>query len=90
MAFEGMDVEQVTSIHQQMSGLSQQLQGIVTTMPNLVNQLEGAWRGPDAQMFASQWPTYQSQLQSALHSLEEMCQHTWANLQQQETASNTY
>jgi uncharacterized protein YukE len=90
MAFEGMDVEHVTVIYQQMSGLSQQLQSIVSTMPNLVSQLEGAWQGPDARMFASQWPTYQGQLQGALHALEEMCQHTYANLQQQETASNTY
>lgn len=90
MAFEGMDVDAVTGIYNQMNGLSQQLQSLVTSMPNLVSQLEGAWKGPDAQQFAAQWPSHQAQLQNALNSIQDICHHTLANLQQQEQASGSY
>jgi uncharacterized protein YukE len=90
MAFEGMDVDQVSNVYHQMTSLSQQLQTIATSMPRLVSELEGAWKGPDAQQFAAQWPTHQAQLQNALTGLQEMCTHTQSNLQQQQQASNTY
>jgi len=88
MAFEGMDVDQVSTVYSQMNGLCQQLQSIVTSMPSLVSHLEGAWKGPDAQQFAAQWPTHQAQLQNALTGIQEICHHTLANLQQQEQTSN--
>jgi len=88
MAFEGMDVEVVSGIHTQMNNLCQQLQSVVTSMPSLVNNLEGAWKGPDAQQFAAQWPTHQAQLQNALNGLHEICAHTQANLQQQQQTSS--
>ena len=50
MAFEGMDVDAVHTVYNQMNGLCQQLQSIVTSMPGLVSHLEGAWKGPDAQL----------------------------------------
>lgn len=87
MAMEGMDVEVVTGLHTQMSSLSQQLESIVTTMPGVVNHLEAAWRGADASRFVSEWPTYQGQLQNALHALQAITQTTFVNLQQQEQAS---
>jgi uncharacterized protein YukE len=90
MAFEGMDVDAVSGIYHQMTSLSQQLQSIVTSMPSLVNNLECAWKGPDAQQFAAQWPTHQAHLQNALIGLEEICAHTQANLQQQEQTSSNY
>lgn len=88
MAFEGMDTEAVSAIYAQMNNLCQQLQGIVTSMPHLVHNLEGAWQGPDARQFAAQWPAHQAQLQNALNGLEEICNHTHANLQQQVSTSN--
>jgi uncharacterized protein YukE len=88
MAFEGMDIDAVTAVYHQMTGLSQQLQSIVTSMPSLVSSLEGAWKGPDAQQFAAQWPTHQAQLQAALNGLHEICAHTQANLQQQQQTSS--
>lgn len=87
MAMEGMDVEVVTGLHTQMSGLSQQLESIVTTMPGVVHNLEAHWLGADASRFVSEWPTYQSQLQNALHALQEITQTTYVNLQQQQQAS---
>jgi len=90
MALEGMDVEVVGNVYHQMSSLHQQLQGIVSSMPHLVSELEGSWKGPDAQQFAAQWPSHQAQLQAALAGLQDICTHTQANLQAQETASNTY
>lgn len=90
MAFEGMDVDQVSSVYQQMTNLSHQLQSIAASMPRLVSELEGAWQGPDAKQFAAQWPTHQAQLQNALTGIQEMCTHTQSNLQQQQQASNTY
>jgi uncharacterized protein YukE len=88
MAFEGMDVDAVSTIYNHMNGLSQQLQSIVASMPGLVSQLEGAWKGPDAQQFAAQWPTHQAQLQNALAGIQEICHHTLANLQQQQQTSS--
>jgi len=90
MAFEGMDVDQVSSVYQQMTNLSHQLQSIAASMPRLVSELESAWTGPDAKQFAAQWPTHQAQLQNALTGIQEMCTHTQSNLQQQQQASNTY
>jgi uncharacterized protein YukE len=90
MAFEGMDVEVVSGIYTQMNNLCQQLQSVVTSMPSLVNNLEGAWKGPDAQQFAAQWPTHQAQLQNALNGLHEICAHTQANLQQQQQTSSNF
>lgn len=90
MAFEGMDVDAVHTIYSQMNGLCQQLQSIVTSMPGLVSHLEGAWKGPDAQQFAAQWPTHQAQLQNALNGIQEICHHTLANLQQQQQTSSNY
>jgi len=55
-----------------------------------VSHLEGAWKGPDAQQFAAQWPTHQAQLQNALHGIQEICHHTMANLQQQQQTSSNY
>jgi uncharacterized protein YukE len=85
-----MDVEAVQGIYNQMHGLCQQLQTIVTSTPGLVNQLEGAWKGPDAQQFASQWPTHQAQLQNALNGIQDICHHTLANLQQQQQTSGNF
>ena len=90
MAFEGMDVDAVSGIYHQMTGLCQQLQSVATSMPNLVSQLEGAWKGPDASQFAAQWPTHQAQLQNALTGIQEICAHTQANLQQQQQTSSSY
>lgn len=90
MAFEGMDVDQVSQVLQHLTGLQQQLQGVVSAMPGVVSQLEGAWKGPDAQRFAAEWPSHQSQLHSALAGLETMVHHTQANLHEQQTASQNY
>jgi uncharacterized protein YukE len=90
MALEGMDVDVVGGLYHQMTSLSQQLQGIVTSMPHLVSELEGAWKGQDAQQFVAHWPTYQGQLQNALNALNEICTHTHSNLVQQQQASSTY
>lgn len=90
MAFEGMDVDAVTSIYQQMHGMGQQLQTIITNMQQVVTNLEQAWQGPDSRQFASQWPSHQAQLQSALQSIEEMAAHTLANLNQQEQTSQSF
>jgi uncharacterized protein YukE len=89
MAFEGMDVEVVSGLHTQMNNLCQQLQGIAAAMPGLVSNLEGAWKGPDAQQFAAQWPSHQAQLQSAVNALHEICTITQANILQQQQASNS-
>ena len=52
--------------------------------------LEAAWQGPDATQFASQWPSHQAQLQSALTGIQEICAHTQANLHQQEQTSGSF
>lgn len=89
MAFEGMDVDAVTNIYQQMHNMGQQLQTIITSMQSVVSNLEQAWVGPDSKQFASQWPSHQAQLQSALQSIEEMAAHTLANLHQQQQTSQS-
>jgi uncharacterized protein YukE len=90
MAFEGMDVDEVTSVINQMSGMHAQLEQVCHTMPGLVGRLEGAWKGQDAQTFSSQWPGHQAQLAAAAGALQDMVHHTQANLQQQKQASDTY
>jgi uncharacterized protein YukE len=87
MAFEGMDVDEVTIICNQMNGLLSQLEQVCNSMPGLVSQLENSWKGPDAQVFASQWPGHQTQLTAAATGLRDMVTHTHNNLLQQQQAS---
>jgi uncharacterized protein YukE len=91
MAFEGMDIDEVSSrILPQMNAMLQQLQTIVHTMPQVVNDLEAHWKGPDAAQFAANWPSHQAQLTSAFSALQDMQTHTQRNLSEQQTASNNY
>jgi uncharacterized protein YukE len=91
MAFEGMDVDEVsTRILPQMTAMLQQLQTIVATMPGVVTDLEASWKGPDSAQFAANWPTHHAQLCAAYSALQDMHAHTQSNLAAQQQASNSY
>lgn len=90
MAFEGMDVEAVTGVLARLHSLESQLSSVIQGMSAEVSNLESAWRGPDAQQFAAQWPTHQAALTTASHALQDIITHTQANLHQQQQTSGSY
>ena len=90
MAFEGMDVDVVSGqVLPQMNTQLQQLESVIQAMQHVVSSLEGAWKGPDAARFASEWPSHHAQLMAAHTGLQEMRDHTQRNLQEQQSASST-
>lgn len=83
MAFEGMDVDEVGRLHQQMIQLAQQLENVINAMPGVLGSLGEAWKGPDSAQFQGQWPTHHAQLLAAHAGMTEMATVTNSNLQQQ-------
>lgn len=55
MAFEGMDVDQVTSIGNQLKTQADQINNVIAAINGLVSQLPGVWQGRDATEFESWW-----------------------------------
>jgi WXG100 family type VII secretion target len=90
MAFEGMDVDQVTSILTRLHSLDTQLTSVIQGMNQEISALESAWQGPDAKQFAAQWPSHQTALTQAANALQDIITHTQANLSQQQQTSGSY
>lgn len=63
MAFEGMDVEVVSSLGNQLRHQESAIHSIVSAIDGIVNQMEGSWKGHDATEFQNWW---QSQHKPAL------------------------
>lgn len=65
MAFEGMDVDQVNSIGNQLKSQGDAIDQVISAINGLVGQLPGIWQGKDATEFESWWNT---QHKPALHN----------------------
>jgi uncharacterized protein YukE len=89
MAIEGMDVGAVQGILTQLNAQQTNLENIVRAMPGIISSLEASWKGPDATQFANQWPGHQQALNSALTALQDIHTRTNANMQAQQSTSNT-
>lgn len=73
MAFEGMDVDQVTTIGNQLKAQGDAIDHTINTINGLVSQLPSIWHGKDASEFESWWTTQHrpalTQASQAVHGL---------------------
>jgi uncharacterized protein YukE len=67
MAFEGMDIEAVSSLAGQLDTQANQIQSTIIAIDGIINSMEGSWKGPDAVEFQGWW---QSQHRPHLHAAE--------------------
>ena len=90
MAFEGMDVEQVSSALSTIGNAVNELESLIGSTNNAYQLLEQSWTGPDATQFHNQWPSFANALNQAHGGLQQLHQHLQSNLQAQQSASNQY
>jgi hypothetical protein len=90
MAFEGMDVDAANGQASQLQSQGVQgLQDLINTVGNLVNQIEGNWKGPDATAFQQEWTgTLVTQLNSVHTALDTFHTTFVSNINAQTQASS--
>jgi len=88
MAFEGMDIDAVTSLTGQLDNQANQIQATIAAIDSIVSQMEGAWKGPDAVEFQGWW---QGQHKPHMLAVEQavlgLAQSARTNVAQQQQAS---
>lgn len=88
--FEGMDVDQVSSIANQLSAQGDAIDHVITTISGLVNGLPGVWKGKDATEFEGWWNNQHrpalTQASQAVHGLATSARN---NVAAQQNASNS-
>lgn len=88
MAFEGMDVEVVQRLGHHLKHQEMAIQGIVSAVDAVVNELQGDWKGADAAEFAGWWyQQHRPALVSASEAVGGLGQSALNNAQQQASAS---
>ncbi|HEY1821017.1 MAG TPA: hypothetical protein VGG83_13915 [Trebonia sp.] len=90
MALEGMDLDAVTPVLTVLSNAVNELQTILTSTGNAYSTIEASWKGPDAQQFQSQWPSFVSALTTAHTDLTTLHTHLQSNYTAQQSASTGY
>jgi len=90
MAMEGMDLDAVSPVLAVLNNAVTELGTLITSTGNAYNTIETSWKGPDAQQFQSQWPSFVSALNQAHSDLTQLHQHLQTNYSAQQTASNQY
>ncbi len=86
--FLGMDPDEIQRIGGQLQGQSDQLQGIISAVDNLVHHAEGAWKGQDAMQFVESWRSqYKGPMTQAVHALADLGKSAMQNAEQQRNVS---
>jgi uncharacterized protein YukE len=90
MAFEGMDVAQVTNVGNQLRHQGDQIDQIVSAINGLVGQLPGIWHGKDATEFEGWWTQqHRPALQAASAAIHGLGQSALNNASAQQSVSNS-
>lgn len=90
MALEGMDVDQVIGLSNQLKHQGDQINNVISAINGLVSQLEANWHGKDATEFASWWNSqHRPALQKASEAVHGLGQAAYNNAQAQINASNS-
>ncbi len=90
MAFEGMDVDQVTHIGNQLKVQGDQIDHVIGTINGLVQSLSGIWQGRDATEFENWWHNqHRPGLQAASAAIHGLGQSALNNASAQTQVSNT-
>jgi uncharacterized protein YukE len=90
MAFEGMDVDQVTRIGHQLNAQGDQIDHVINAINGMVQSLAGVWHGKDATEFESWWNNqHRPGLQAASHAIHGLGQSALNNAAAQTQVSNS-
>lgn len=88
MAVWGLDVEQVRQLGSQLNNQAEQIQQIVSTLTNTLNNTQ--WTGPDAQQFHNEWTSqHVPALRNVVQALRDAGGKATANAAAQESASQS-
>jgi uncharacterized protein YukE len=89
MAFEGMDVDQVTHVGNQLKQQSDQIDHVISTINGLIHGLNGIWHGKDAVEFEGWWNNqHMPALKNASAAIHGLGQSALNNASDQASASN--
>lgn len=84
---EGMDVERVRSIAQQMIGLSTKVDDVRSSGQGQVARLKGVWAGPDLEQFEDRWHNVLPRVHDAGQAMREFGRLLRAQADDQEETS---
>jgi uncharacterized protein YukE len=88
MAFEGMDVDQVTGVANQLGHQADQIDNVISSINGLVSQLSGIWQGKDATEFEGWWNNqHMPALKHASEAVHGLRQSALNNVSAQQQAS---
>ncbi len=88
MAFEGMDIEAVSSLAGQLDTQASQINSTINAIDAIINNMEGSWKGPDAVEFQGWWQSqHRPHLQSAEQAISGLAQSARHNVNAQQAAS---
>ncbi len=85
----GMDIEQIREMGRRMQADAEKMRSqIVAPLDNLVHQIPGVWRGPDAERFKGWWQNeHRGHLSQVAEQLHGLGQSALNNAHEQEQAS---
>ncbi|MDX6245911.1 MAG: hypothetical protein QOE76_3634 [Frankiales bacterium] len=90
MAFEGMDVDQVSNAGQQLKHQAEQINTVINTINGLVSHLGQVWHGKDATDFEGWWNSqHRPALVAAAQAIEGLGQSALNNAEAQRTTSQS-
>jgi len=88
MAFEGMDVDAVTSLAGQLDAQASQITSTINAIDGIVSNMEANWKGADASEFQGWWLSqHKPALQSAEQAVSGLAQSARNNVSAQQSAS---
>lgn len=88
MSLEGMDVDEMRGLAQQLGTDLDTLNRLLATVSGLVGRLPSLWQGPAASAFEADWQSrYRPGLLGAVSTLTALHAHLVSNISQQQSAS---
>ena len=88
MAFEGMDVEAVSSLAGQLDTHASQINSTISAIDGIISNMEGSWKGRDAVEFQGWWQSqHRPHMLAVEHAISGLAQSARNNVQQQQAAS---
>ena len=88
MAFEGMDVDAVSSLAGQLDSQASHIQSVISAIDGIISSLEGSWRGADAVEFQGWWQSqHRPHMVAVEAAVSGLAQSARSNVAQQQQAS---
>lgn len=88
MPFEGMDVDAIRRLGNELGAQSRALGTVASTVTRLVAQAQSQWRGPDASRFAQSWTQeFKPRVVAAVQEIEGLSRSALNNAAEQDQTS---